>query len=139
LERREKSPSGHPERFGIDVEPDREIARVVPRGELDLATTSTLDRQLAEMHEVGFRDLVLDLRRLTFIDTQGVHLVQRWSAAAESDGFSFSVIAGTESVHRVFELTGTVDDLPFVEQPSGGLLKEMPRRTARSTENSDER
>lgn len=66
-----------------------------------------------QVYGVGFRNLVLDLRQLTFIDSRAVHLLERWAGAATNDGFSFSVITGVESVHRVFELTGTADSLPF--------------------------
>lgn len=99
--------------FLCTVEPDRETARVVPCGELDLATGPIVDRCLAELHGAGFAALQLDLRRLTFIDASGVRLVERWAERARREGVVFTVVPGPPEVQFVFRLTGTEDQLPF--------------------------
>lgn len=56
--------------FGVAVAHHMRVARVAPRGELDLATASELERALKEVVEAGVERLVLDLRVLDFIDHQ---------------------------------------------------------------------
>jgi anti-sigma B factor antagonist len=105
------SSSGHdggrePGAFHCVVLPDRERVVVVPVGELDLATTAELDRQVAELLESGFRHVVVDLAELSFLDSTGVHLLIRWSRRAADDGWTFEVTPGDGAVERVLDLTG---------------------------------
>jgi anti-sigma B factor antagonist len=94
--------------------------RVVPVGELDLSTGATLDRRLRELHESGSGRLVVDLRRLSFMDSSGLRLLLRWNEAVRADGAELSLIAGPPEIQRVFETTGLLDRLRFVEPPAGG-------------------
>jgi stage II sporulation protein AA (anti-sigma F factor antagonist) len=99
--------------FRCDVIPVREFVRVVPIGELDLASVNVLDQALRELLEAGFTCLVLDLRRLTFIDSSGIQLVVRYQRRLKAEDRQFSLIAGPPQVQRVFKLTGLLDGLPF--------------------------
>jgi anti-sigma B factor antagonist len=104
--------------FRLDVEPEPEPARVRPSGELDLATVDRVERALRELRDAGVRDVVLDLRGLTFMDSTGLSLTLRWTVAAEQDGLSFSLIPGAAPIQRVFELAGIAGRLPF-RPPAG--------------------
>lgn len=104
-----------PERFDCDVEPEREGVRVVPSGQLDMATVPILEARLLELQESGFRRLIVDLRRLDFIDSTGLRLLLACDAEARKDGFSFALIAGPPKVQRLFELTKTLHVLPFID------------------------
>jgi anti-anti-sigma factor len=97
-----------------EVIPERDAARVRPVGSLDLATVNVLEDQLAELRGAGFRRLILDLGGLSFMDSTGLRLVLRWDAESRTDGFGLELIAGAPPVQRVFELTGTLEHLPFV-------------------------
>jgi anti-sigma B factor antagonist len=97
-----------------DVFPERESVRVQPVGSLDLATADVLDAQLEQLRAAGFRSLVIDLRRLLFMDSTGLRLLLRWSETARTDGVALSIVPGGPTVQRVFELTGTLGALPFV-------------------------
>jgi len=89
--------------------------RVSLVGELDLATVPTLDACLAELREAGFRQLIVDLSRLEFIDSTGLQLLLQYDAEARQDGFSLSLIPGPAVVQRVFEITGTLALLSFID------------------------
>ncbi len=102
-----------PERFRCDVEPDRESVRVVPFGELDLDTVREVEEHLLELQQNGFREVVLDLRNLTFIDSSGVHVIVAADRLARRDGTHFALIAGPSAVQRVFEIAGIEDMLRF--------------------------
>jgi anti-anti-sigma factor len=94
--------------FRCDIEHDRERVVVRPQGELDLATVDQVEEPLQQLRSAGFRDLVVDLRFLTFLDSTGISLLVRWQRAAADGGPAFSVILGDESVTRPLELTGVL-------------------------------
>ena len=39
------------------------------------------------------------------MDSTGLTLLTRWSLGAERDGYAFALIAGSERIQRLFELT----------------------------------
>ena len=109
-----------PDLFSCDVARNGSSAWVRPAGDLDLDTVHRVESALAELREEGCGSLVLDLRRLTFMDSTGLRLVIRWHAAAREQGFRFAVVPGSEVVQRVFRLTGMDAHLTLAEPPPGG-------------------
>jgi anti-sigma B factor antagonist len=99
--------------FRCDVEADRGMVRVVPHGELDVATAPEVDRHLRELAESGFDNVVLDLRALEFMDSTGLRLIMRADAVARADGATFTLIPGPPGVMRVFEVSGVWELLTF--------------------------
>jgi anti-anti-sigma factor len=59
------------EPFRCEVHPARDAVQVRPVGELDLATVPIVDAELADLWAVGFSSLVLDLREVCFLDSNG--------------------------------------------------------------------
>jgi anti-sigma B factor antagonist len=98
---------------------DGETAWVRPVGELDLDTAPLLEDALTAVRAQGAERLVLDLRRLRFMDSTGLRLVIRWDAAAREDGFEFAIVPGSEVVQRVIRLTGMDDQLATTDPPAG--------------------
>jgi len=101
-------------RFSLDVEPERDAVRVCPHGEVDLATTGAIREKFEEMTAVGFRRVILDLRRVTFVDSTGVRLALELCESSRAGAWEFAILAGPPAVERVFELTGVRSQLPFV-------------------------
>jgi len=112
-------PTPTPDTFSCDVGRSDDTAWVRPVGDLDLDTVHRVESQLVELREEGCGDLVLDLRRLTFMDSTGLRLVIRWHTAARDDGFRFAVVPGEDVVQRVFRLTGMDAHLTVAEHPPG--------------------
>jgi anti-sigma B factor antagonist len=108
---RHSTPAG----FRCDIDPDGDRAVVRPVGELDLATAAYVDEPLHERCRAGFRDLVLDLRGLTFLDSTGIALLIRWHRHAAQDGIDFAVVMGDDRIRRPLELTGILDLLSVRE------------------------
>ena len=98
--------------FSCAVVRRRQAAHVCPAGEIDLSTAPELDARLAEVHLAGFDEIVLDLSGVTFFDSCGVHLVMRWTRRSADERFGFAVVAGTDVVEKVFELTGVKPHVP---------------------------
>ena len=111
------------EPFAIEVQRRDHLTIVRPSGELDMATIetlrTTLDDATAETLraaldgvESGAR-LVLDLRRLSFIDATGLHLLVALDERAQRDGFLLTLIAPEAPIDRAIQLCGLDQALPF--------------------------
>jgi anti-anti-sigma factor len=79
------------------------------RGELDLASVTTLERELRDAGDNGFRHIVIDLSGLEFMDSSGLHCLLRAKTNADANHGRFSLRPGGEQVQRLFELTRLVD------------------------------
>ena len=108
-----------PDSFACERGRNGDTAWVRPIGELDLDTAPRLEDELAAVRAQGDPRLVLDLRRLTFMDSTGLRLVIRWHTAAREHGFEFAIVPGPDVVQRVIRLTGMDDQLPVTEPPPG--------------------
>ena len=86
-------------------------------GELDLANTATLERELASAN--GATAVVLDMSALEFIDSTGIALLVATHRRLNSDGADrFSLVRSrSDAVRKVLELTGIDTALPFVTPP----------------------
>lgn len=81
-------------------------------GELDLDGTERVMEELQRAEESDARRIVLDLSNLEFIGSSGIRLIL--AAESRMDDDRLVLIPGPRSVHRVFELTGVAERLPFV-------------------------
>jgi anti-sigma B factor antagonist len=109
-----------PELFSCEVGRNGSSAWVRPAGDLDLDTVHRVETALSELRKEGCRNLVLDLRGLTFMDSTGLRLVIRWHTAAREEGFSFAIVPGPDVVQRVFRLTGMDAYLTTADPPADG-------------------
>jgi anti-anti-sigma factor len=96
------------------VNRDQASARVRLGGELDLGTVGVLKQQLAELRGEGSRHVIVDLSELQFVDSTGLRCLLDLNAEARQDGFSLALVPGSRAVQRVFEITRTIDLLPFI-------------------------
>ncbi|MEA2191847.1 MAG: anti-sigma factor antagonist, partial [Solirubrobacteraceae bacterium] len=99
------------------MQPDRDAVRVVPVGELDIATVDRLRAAVEELVAVGFERVVIDLRELVFIDCSGLWLLRALYDGARRDDWRLALIQGPAPVRRLFAVTETLALLPFVAPP----------------------
>jgi anti-anti-sigma factor len=97
------------------VEPARGLVRVIPRGEVDLATAPILEDRLRELRDSGFDRLVVDLHHVTFMDSTGLRLILNWDEESRRDGIAFQLLPGPPLVQRLFEVTGVLERLEFAD------------------------
>jgi anti-sigma B factor antagonist len=91
----------------VDVRPGAGEARVLRmRGDLDIAVAPELMPRVPEL-VAGVPGVVLDLSAVTFFDSAGVRLVDRFARECGRDGVAFAVVAapGTPPA-RVLEIVG---------------------------------
>lgn len=86
------------------------------RGELDLRSAPRLERALSGALSGSQQRLVLDMTRVSFMDSCGLRAVLRAQRECKQRGCSLSVLAGDQAI-RLFELTGVRDSLPLGEVP----------------------
>jgi anti-anti-sigma factor len=90
----------------LSVHPDREVVRVMPRGEIDLANRDLLDDQLRELWASGWRHVVLDLSGVTFLDSSGLQVLATHHRRATGAALRFSIADASPPVLQVLSLTG---------------------------------
>jgi anti-anti-sigma factor len=86
-------------------------------GELDIASAASLHSAIARVRATGAATsaITLDLRGLIFIDSTGLAEIILTGKLCDRDGYEFALIPGPRAVQRLFELTGLIDALPFIE------------------------
>jgi len=94
---------------------------VCPAGELDVATAPALERDLSHVEQGDAKHITLDLRRLTFIDSAGLHLLERAQQRSLRNGTPLDVIAGPPAVQRTLRLVAIGQRLPFVAAGPAGI------------------
>jgi anti-anti-sigma factor len=90
---------------------------VALHGELDLATMEGVERALERAGSTDARLIVVDLRELEFMGCSGLRVI--W-LAHQREGERLVLVRGPDWVQRVFEISGLVRLLPFVDEPPKG-------------------
>lgn len=101
--------------FRIDVRSQDHATIVAVRGELDLASSPTLEEELERVAELESSLVVIDLRELEFMDSTGLSALLKANQRAEQAGQRFGVINGPQQVQRLLSLTGVAERLTVVE------------------------
>jgi anti-anti-sigma factor len=109
----ENPPPGAPLSIESETLADGAI-RLALVGELDLATLPMLDQELDKASAWDKR-VILDLRRLQFIDSSGLHAVLRVDRRLQEAGGSLTIIRGPRPVARLFNLTGLDTRLHIID------------------------
>jgi anti-anti-sigma factor len=91
--------------------------RVVLVGELDIANAEGLERELNAVEDNLSGALVLDLRRLEFIDSTGLRTLIAADERARSAGRRLAVVRAPNAVARLLELTQLDQRLEVVDDP----------------------
>ena len=63
-------------------------------------------------------NVVLDLREVTFMDTQGLSVVIEAQQARAADGTQFAITRAPDHVHRLFDMIGLTPRLTVLDDPA---------------------
>lgn len=89
--------------FGIETSPQNGLLHVAVSGELDIATAPQLDAALQQPDVVT--GIVLDLTRVSFIDSTGLRVLLQAHEAAQHRGQQLTILPSA-IVTRLIRMTG---------------------------------
>ena len=99
----------------VNTEERGGLVHVALRGELDLSTVASLDEELARVESSTEGVVVLDLSKLTFLDSTGLRCVVTADERAREAGRRMVIVRGPLSVQRVFAITRLDERLEMVD------------------------
>jgi len=91
--------------FAIDTDQHGDVALVVVRGELDMATAPQLRETLAAVLR-ECRHVVVDLERVDFVDSFGIGILLGGLKRARGQGGGLGLVCTSRTVLRPFEIIG---------------------------------
>jgi anti-anti-sigma factor len=92
-------------------------------GECDLAGLPSIHQAISRALEAGPECIVLDLSRLRFIDSSGLHATIELANRSAAQNTRLVIIPGPPPVQRVFEISGVFEKLPFIGKlPNGSRV-----------------
>ena len=87
-------------------------------GELDLSTVDPLKLRLELVERESPEAIVVDLRRVTFMDSMGLGILVSHRLRAKQAGRRLLLVPGPKPIQDLFELTGMQNQFDWVEPPS---------------------
>jgi anti-sigma B factor antagonist len=87
-----------------------DVATVLIRGEIDVATAPQLRELLHELVQDGAKQIVLDCHALGFLDSSGIGLLVATRKRLGDDG-QLVIESPPSHVRKVLELTGVTQEL----------------------------
>jgi anti-sigma B factor antagonist len=105
------------ENFRVQVRIEDRAAVFAVEGELDLASSPTLEQELDRVGDADVDLLIIDLRQLRFMDSTGLHALVKANKRATEAGRRFAVVKGGPQIQRLLSLTGVGELLIVADTP----------------------
>lgn len=99
--------------FRIRWERHGRVHRLIPTGELDIATTPILERAFEAAYKGDATMIVVDLTELSFIDSTGIGALIRMNDSCEAAD-RLRVVNGSPAVVKALDITGVRRALPII-------------------------
>jgi anti-anti-sigma factor len=98
----------------IDVTVHGATTKAVVVGDFDMQATFTVEPALeGALERPGLSALEVDLSGLRFVDSTGIGVLLRVESEARERGVDLTIVPPPPEVHRIFEVSGVVEALPF--------------------------
>jgi anti-sigma B factor antagonist len=94
------------------------LVHVALVGELDLSTVAKVQEELRRAEAASPATLVVDLSKLTFLDSTGLRCIVTADERAREQGRRIVIVRGPDAVQRVFAITRLDDRLEMVDDLS---------------------
>jgi anti-sigma B factor antagonist len=90
-------------------------------GELDLSSVAKVQEELRRIEADAPATLVVDLSKLTFLDSTGLRCIVTADERARNEGRKIVIVRGPDAVQRVFAITRLEERLEIVDDapPAG--------------------
>jgi anti-sigma B factor antagonist len=102
--------------IAIDVVEYGEFVVVAVEGVVDVDAAAVLEESLAVAEATDAATIIVDLDRVDFMDSAGLHVLLRFSISADNRA-RLALTRGSPQVRRLLEVTGVRRYLSFVESP----------------------
>jgi len=99
----------------IDVGADQTGVTFTVSGEIDIATVGRLEQARTKALAQQPSRLLIDLRRVDFIDSSGLKFLLETDRLSRSAGWELQLLRPAESARKALVLTGADKHLPFVD------------------------
>ncbi len=107
----------HNANIGIDIVEYDDLVVVAVEGEVDLSAAALFEESLAIAEATDAAAIVVDLDRVSFMDSAGVHVLFQFSIS-ERQPPSTELTRGSPQVRRLMEVTGVRRYLSFGPAPA---------------------
>jgi anti-anti-sigma factor len=91
------------------------LVHVALVGELDLSSVAKVQEELRKVEASAPPTLVVDLSKLTFLDSTGLRCIVTADERARDEGRRIVIVRGPDPVQRVFSITRLDDRLEMVD------------------------
>lgn len=105
----------------VTTETDGRAVRVALVGELDISSAGQVEQEIARAEAGASPLIVLDLRKLDFMDSTGLRVILGADSRARENGRRLAIVRGPEAVQRIFTITRLDERLDMVDDPSAAL------------------
>jgi anti-sigma B factor antagonist len=102
------------------------VAVVALEGEFDLSSVGDAEKRIAAAEQDQPDQLVIDVSRVTFMDSSGLRVLLAAHHRAQEQGWDFALVRGSEAVERLLEVAGLAGRLPLVDGPPGDAPADAP-------------
>jgi anti-anti-sigma factor len=102
----------------IETEARDGLVHVTLRGELDLSTVTKVEDELKAVESDAPPVIVLDLKRLSFLDSTGLRCLVTADQRARENDRRVVLVRGPDPVQRVFTITRLEERLEMVDDAS---------------------
>ena len=103
----------------VTTEDRNGLVHVALAGELDLSSVAKVQEELRRVEATSPATLVVDLSKLSFLDSTGLRCIVTADERARDDGRRIVIVRGPDAVQRVFAITRLDDRLEMVDDVNG--------------------
>jgi len=107
--------------LSITVRNERGVVIAEVAGEIDISTVTRLRERLFKLAENG-RTLIVDLNRVTFIDSAGLGALVGTARRAVEYGGSMHAVCARQQTRKLLWLTGVDRRIPLAATLDGALM-----------------
>ena len=117
------------EELSVTVRRERGIVIAEISGDIDMSTAAELRERLARVAGSG-QPLIVDLNRITFIDSTGLGALIATARHASAHGGSLHAVCSQPQVRKLLWMTGVDRRIPLSATVAGALTLIGPPRDA---------
>jgi anti-anti-sigma factor len=116
--------------LSVTVRRERGVVIAEVTGDIDMSTVPGLRERMFELADSG-QPLIVDLNRITFIDSAGLGVLVGTARRADAHGGSLHAVCSRPQTRKLLWLTGVDRRIPLSATVDGALMLLTPSRDVR--------